>query len=49
EILARLDCRLGEFQVGAQADDTAALALRRERVPSGVRAVPPELRAASTR
>ncbi|MEA2300770.1 MAG: hypothetical protein QOE44_1305, partial [Solirubrobacteraceae bacterium] len=42
EILARLDCRLGEFQVGAQADDTAALALRRERVPSGVRAVPPE-------
>jgi PAS domain S-box-containing protein len=35
EILARLDGRLGDFQVGAQADDTAAVAIRRTRVPTG--------------
>ncbi len=39
-LLDRLDGRLTGFQVGAQADDTAALALRRLRVPSGMAAEP---------
>jgi PAS domain S-box-containing protein len=34
EILGRLDRRLGGFQVGAQADDTAAVAIRRTGVPT---------------
>jgi serine phosphatase RsbU (regulator of sigma subunit) len=38
DLLALLDARLGEFQVGSQVDDTAALALRRAPVAVGARA-----------
>jgi PAS domain S-box-containing protein len=47
EILTRLERRLAGFQVGAQADDTAALALRRARVPNGVGDGPPAIAAMS--
>ncbi len=35
DLLGMLDARLGEFQVGSQVDDTAALALRRAPVEVG--------------
>jgi PAS domain S-box-containing protein len=40
ELLACLEMALSSFQVGAQADDTAALALRPTRVPARTRAAP---------
>ncbi len=49
EILARLEDRLAGFQVGAQADDTAALALRRSRLPLRGRDASPAVTASASR
>jgi PAS domain S-box-containing protein len=49
ELLACLDRRLSDFQVGAQADDTAALALRRTPVASGAHATAPSRVTPATR
>jgi PAS domain S-box-containing protein len=51
ELLAHLDEALGAFQVGAQPDDTAMIALRRQPAtkPVGSRAVPARASGASAR